>query len=133
MDYCPKCGAKVTDEMKFCPKCGNTLIAETTPVSAAPAPAPQPMRYEKQEKHEKEARGEKQEKYERREMREYSFMGPLVGGVILIFIGLAFYLALTTATGLEIIGASLFVLIGLIVIIAAVYAATVAARRHPST
>jgi len=141
MSSCPKCGAKIREEMNFCPKCGTSLkaqVAAVPPPPAAPQPPPTqaPIRVEKEEKREKEEKGEKrekEEKEERREKREYAFMGPLVGGVILILLGFGLYLLLTTAISWEVIGAVIFVIIGIIIIVGAVYAAVTASRRHPPT
>ena len=137
MSYCPKCGAKTREEMNFCPKCGATLKAEKA-TAAAPTtvpPATQHVKVEKEEKHEKEEKGEKNEpeKGERYEKRESAFIGPLVGGFILIFAGLAFYAMLTGMFSWQTVGALFFVVIGIIVIAGAVYAATMASRRHPRT
>lgn len=126
--------------MNFCPKCGTTLKAAlAAPAPAAPQLPSAPVGVEKEEKREKEEKGEKgerhemMEKEERYEKRESAFMGPLIGGLVLIFLGLAFYLVLTSAIPWEVIGAIFFVLIGIIIIAAAVYAATMASRRHPPT
>jgi len=140
MPYCPKCGAKVREEMGFCPNCGAALKVEQPPAEAAP---PAPYRAEKAEKHEKrekrekeekEERAEKREKTEKHEKREYGYIGPLIGGLILIFLGLMFYLALTRpGVSLAMIGAFFVVIIGIIIIVGAVYAAMMATRRHPET
>ena len=113
MPYCPKCGTEVREEMAFCPKCG-------APLKGPPAG----YRPEKAEKSEKEEKREKTEKYEK---REFGVIGPLIGGLILIFLGLMFYLELTGFARREILWAFFFVIIGIIIIIGAVYAA----RRHP--
>lgn len=135
MSYCPKCGTKVREEMSFCPKCGAALKVEQPPAEAAP---PAPYRAEKAEKHEKREKREKGEKEEREkaekhEKREFSYIGSLIGGLILISIGLIFYLALTTSINVAVIGAFFIVIIGVIIILGAVYAAMMASRRHPET
>jgi hypothetical protein len=137
MSYCPKCGAKTREEMNFCPKCGATLKAEkaTAAAPATPPPTTEHVKVEKEEKHEKEEKDEKNEpeKGERYPRRESAFIGPLVGGFILIFAGLAFYAVLTRMFSWQTVGALFFVVIGIIVIAGAVYAATMASRRHPRT
>jgi uncharacterized membrane protein YvbJ len=137
MSYCPKCGAKTREEMNFCPKCGTTLKAEKVAAAATTTapPTTQHVKVEKEEKHEKEEKGEKNEpeKGERYEKRESAFIGPLVGGFILIFAGLAFYAMVTGMFSWQTVGAFFFVVIGIIVIAGAVYAATMASRRHPRT
>ena len=130
MSYCPKCGTKVSEEMAFCPKCGAPLKAEQPPTAA---PAPAPRRAEKAEKEEKREKEEKEEKEERREKREFGFIGPLVGGLVLIFLGLAFYLQVTGFLRRGFVLAAFLVVIGVIVIVGGVYAAMLATRRHPKT
>jgi len=84
MPYCPKCGAEVSEGMNFCSKCGATL-----------GPLPPRVRREKEEKHEKREKSEKAEKHEK---REYSYIGPLIGGLILIAVGLMAYIATISPT-----------------------------------
>ena len=126
MTYCPKCGTKVSEEMAFCPKCGAPLKAEKPPTEAVPPAGYRPEKAEKAEKHEK---GEKREKTEKYEKRELGFIGPLIGGLILIFLGLMSYLQVTGFLGREAVGAFFLILIGIIIIIGVIYAA----RRHPRT
>lgn len=128
MPYCPKCGAKVSDEMAFCPKCGATLKAEKPPVAAAPAPAP-PIaeKAEKAEKREKGEKTEKREKEEKHEKGEFGILAPLIGGLILIFLGLMSYLQITGILRREVAWASFLIIIGVVIIVGALYAT----RRHP--
>ena len=128
MPYCHKCGAKVSDEMAFCPKCGAALKAEKPQVEAAPAPAlPRAEKGEKAEKREKEEKAEKGEKAEKHEKGEFGILGPLIGGLVLIFLGLMSYLQITGILGREVAGASILIIIGVIIIVGAIYAT----RRHP--
>ena len=132
MSFCPKCGNKVDEAMAFCPRCGAPLKGEA-PVQAAPAPAPQ--RGEKAEKGEKQEKHEKQEpeKGEKHEKGEYGFIGWLIGGIVLILIG---FFALLQFTGYLSWGAGwalVLLIIGAIIIIAAVYLTSKARRRYPST
>jgi uncharacterized membrane protein len=128
MPYCPGCGFEVDKEMVFCPKCGAPLKVEQPVAEARPAPAYQ--RAEKQEKHEKE---EKREKTEKHEKREFGLIGPLIAGLILIFLGLMFYIQVTGLIVSGIAGALFLIMIGIIIIIVGIYAAVMAARRHPRT
>jgi len=132
MSYCPKCGSKVDEEMTFCPKCGASLKVEKV---ATATPETRPTTYRRDEKtEEKSEKHEKREKQEKHEKREYGFIGPLIGGVILLFIGLAIYLP-TAVPGynVNVVWALFFVLIGLLVIVGGVYGVIVAGRRHPRT
>jgi len=145
MPNCPKCGAKVTEGMNFCANCGAALkpttpaVQEAAPTTPAPAPAPapaQPSRPEKYEKHEKREKGEKHEKTEKTEKyekREAGYVGPIIGGTILIALGLFFYLMMTMRTDQGRMWAYFFIIIGIVIIIAGAYAAATASRRHPPT
>ena len=86
LPFCPKCGAEVPDGAVFCPKCGNQMPDSTTVAE---------RRYARREKDEKREKGEKDEKHEeKREKDEKSGdrTGALVGGLILIWLGISFYL-----------------------------------------
>jgi len=139
MPYCSKCGAQVREEMAFCSKCGAALKVEQPPAEAAAPAPPAPYRAEKAEKHEKrekEEKGEKrekEEKTEKHEKREFGVIGPLIGGLILICCGLLFYLTVTARLKWQVIGPLFVIIIGIIIIVGALYAAMMATRRHPST
>jgi uncharacterized membrane protein YvbJ len=133
MSYCPKCGNKVEETMGFCPRCGAPLKLEA-PVQAQPAP-PAPRREEKAEKGEKQEKREKQEpeKGEKHEKGEYGFVGWLIGGLILIFIGAMAFLNIHYHFVTPAVGTALFLLIvGVTIIIAAIYLVTTARKRSPS-
>lgn len=134
MSYCPKCGSKIDEDMSFCPKCGAPLrVEKVTPVTPETRPTQYRRDEKTEEKSEKHEKGEKSEKSEKHEKREYGFMGPLIGGVILLFIGMALYLRVTNNIQVETLWALFFVLIGLLVIVAGVYGVIMAPRRHPRT
>lgn len=86
--YCSKCGAELPVGSSFCPKCGAPIGNATQ--GSAQSPYYRRRReyrnekYEKQEKHEKNEKGEKG--------RGGSIIGPVIGGLILIWLGLTFYL-----------------------------------------
>jgi uncharacterized membrane protein YvbJ len=128
MVYCPKCGNEVDEAMAFCPRCGAPLKMEA-PAQAAPAP----QRGEKAEKGEKQEKHEKQEpeKGEKHEKGEYGFVGWLVGGVILILVGFFALLQIANIITPGIGWAVALLIIGVIVIIAAVYFASMARKRYP--
>jgi len=119
VSYCPKCGNKIEEEMSFCPKCGTPLKAQPASMGSRPT-------YRRDEKAEK---GEKTEKREKGEKHEYGFLGPLIGGLILIFIGAASFLKIDSS----VIWAFFLVLIGVLIIVGAAYGYMMAARRHPKT
>ncbi len=130
MSYCPKCGNKVDENMTFCPRCGASLKV-AAPVQAAPAPAPK--KDEKAEKGEKQEKQEKQEpeKGEKHEKGEYGFIGWLIGGAVLILIG---FFALLQFAGYITSGMSwavVLLIVGVIIIIGAVYLTTRARKRYP--
>ena len=131
MVYCPKCGNEVDENMAFCPRCGAPLKAAAAPVQAAPAP----QRNEKAEKGEKQEKREKQEpeKGEKHEKGEFGFVGWLVGGLILILIGFFALLQITNVITSGMSWAVVLLIIGVIVIIAAVYFASMARKRSPHT
>lgn len=135
MSYCPKCGSKIDEEMSFCPKCGAPLKAAAVAAPAAPTvPPTSAPSYRRDEKSdEKSEKQEKQEKNEKHEKREYGFMGPLIGGLIILFIGSALYLRATTSYPVEVLWALFFVLVGLVIIVGGIYGVIVAGRRHPRT
>ena len=87
--FCAKCGAALPENATFCPNCG------TPTASSAWQQATQPPRwerrydrYEKREKREKNEKGEKHEKG-----RGGDIYGAITGGLILVWLGISFYLA----------------------------------------
>lgn len=126
MPYCQKCGSEAREEMAFCPKCGAALKVEKAPVEAPLAPVPSSP--EKAEKREKEEKTEKTEKHEK---REFGVIGPLAGGLILIFVGFLFYLAVTGYLERQIIGPLLLIVVGIAIMVGVVYGLMTATRRHP--
>ena len=96
MPYCHKCGAEVREDAQFCPNCGTSL--------RAPAATPYSGKWrrdrgEKQEKDEKREKGEKNEKGEKQEKGEGSRISPIIGGLVLIWLGVTLYLAATGIVG----------------------------------
>jgi uncharacterized membrane protein YvbJ len=132
MSYCPKCGNQVDENMTFCPRCGAPLKAEA-PVQAAPAPPPK--KSEKGEKGEKQEKHEKQEpeKGEKHEKGEYGFIGWLIGGIVLILIGFFALLQIAEILPSGMGWAFLLLIVGVVIIIFAVYVTTIARKRYPST
>lgn len=131
MSYCPKCGNKVDETMAFCPRCGASLKGTPT---GQPAPAqPYRRRDEKSEKNEKQEKQERPEKGEKQEKGEHGFIGYLIGGLILITLGLFSVLQLSdyfkSDPGQS--WAIMLLIIGIIIIIGAIYVAIVARKRSP--
>jgi len=120
MPYCTKCGAEVSEDVEFCPKCGTRL-----------KPPPAPVRMEKAEKEEKEEKREKAEKAEKHEKREFGYVGPLVGGVILIIVGIMLYLATVSPMYMHDWGPVFLIMVGIIILALGLYAALIAAKRSP--
>lgn len=120
--------------MVFCPRCGASL-KDTLPIGQ-PVPA-QPYRRrdeksEKNEKQEKQTNRERPEKGEKNEKGEAGFIGYLIGGLILITFGLFSVLQLSGYfgdTGQN--WAIMLLIIGIIIIIGAIYIALVARKRSP--
>jgi uncharacterized membrane protein YvbJ len=111
MSYCPKCGNKVDETMFYCPHCGTTLKG-TTQSQTPPAPPNHPEKGEKQVE------------------SEHSFIRFLIGGLILITIGVFAILDLTSSaltSGQDLV-VMLFI-IGIIIIIGAVYVAITGRKR----
>jgi len=122
---CPKCGSNVSEEMSFCPRCGASLKAEQVTARAPP------VTYRKDEKAEKREKSEKSEKGEKREKGEYSFVGLLIGGLIVMLVGLVAYVDITGIASGRLVWAVFLVIIGLVIIIGAIYVALTVPRRHP--
>jgi len=138
MPNCPKCGNKVTEAMSFCPNCGTNLKPAPPPVkiaALAPTAAPPPpiTRYEKQEKREKEEKHEKSETTEKHEKQQYGSFGPIIAGVILIMLGLFFYLMMTMNFPTQFAWAYFLIIVGIAIILLVIIGAVMASRRHPST
>ncbi|PVX27496.1 MAG: hypothetical protein CW716_02015 [Candidatus Bathyarchaeum sp.] len=133
MPYCHKCGSEVTEENSFCPKCGASLKA------TAPRPPMPPEHHrnekaekqEKQEKQEKEEKMEKDQQHEKYEKQEYSILGPLVGGVILILFGFLSYLAVSGFINVSSIWPFILIVIGAIVILGVAAGAVMARGKNP--
>jgi Flp pilus assembly protein TadB len=86
---------------------------------------------EKGEKEEKQEKGEKEEKGEKHEGRRHGYLGPLIAGYILFWLGAAFYLQVTANPMywfVEIFGIVIFFLL---VLVAIVYGARLATKRTP--
>jgi len=104
--YCHNCGSELPPGATFCPKCGTPVYVSTPSSGGAPPPStsgspPPPTYYDsrdyrrqrrRQEKQEKNEKQEKHEKGEKGEKGGGGIIGPLIGGAILIWLGITFYL-----------------------------------------
>lgn len=107
--------------MRYCPKCGASIGAVRISRES----------YEKQEKQEKYEKHEKHEKQEKYEKGEGSRSWALLGGFILIVFGLVSIV--TTYAHIPSLsrGGILLVLVGIVIMVIAVYGVTRAARTNP--
>jgi hypothetical protein len=130
MSYCPKCGNKVDETMAFCPRCGGSLKAD---MGAQPVPQQRPTyrRDEKSEKGEKQEKNQHNEKGEKHEKGEHGHVGWLIAGLVVIIIGvMAFVRAMGYIPG-AIENAVVLLVIGVAIIIVAVWFSTTARKRSP--
>lgn len=115
--------------MVFCPRCGASL--KGTPIGQ---PTPPPPTYSRNEKSEKNEKQEKHENREKQEKGERGFVGYLIGGLILITIGVFSVLQISGYFNAYLSGQSwalMLLVIGIIIIIGAVYVAVIARRHTP--
>jgi hypothetical protein len=133
MSYCPKCGNKIDETMIFCPHCGTSLKGSPT-IPPAPSAQPYHRRDEKSEKNEKQEKNNHPEKGEKQEKGEQGFIGYLIGGLILITLGLFSVLQLSNyfAGDPGQSWAIMLLIIGVIIIVGAIYVALIARKRSPS-
>jgi uncharacterized membrane protein YvbJ len=123
MSYCPKCGNKADDSMTFCPKCGASLKMETRATPTYP-----PQTYRRNEKNEKNQQNEKREKQEK---GEYSFIGWLIGGIVVIAIGMfAFAHAFGYITS-PVQNAMILLVVGIVLVIVAIWMSMRARKHNP--
>lgn len=83
--FCHRCGAQLTPGASFCAKCGAPVFSSTTSIPGTQQS--QARRGEKSEKHEKQEKHEKGEKSGWRGM-----LGAVVAGLILMWLGVTFFL-----------------------------------------
>jgi F0F1-type ATP synthase assembly protein I len=104
--------------MEYCPKCGAPLKSARVYREA----------YEKYEKHEKQEKAEKAEKTEKHEKGEASRFWALIAGLIIIVLGATSLMA--TLFNID-SGPFFLIIVGILIIIFAIYGATRATRRSP--
>jgi len=132
---CPKCGPEVDETMVFCPRCGASLRAESTvdwrDELRARRREWRERRRELRGQRRQAEKSERKEKWEKTEKHEYTFLGPLIGGLVLIIFGAFLYLLIAGGYGAQMLTALFFVFVGVTIIAAAVYGVIMAGRRHP--
>ena len=74
---------------------------------------------------------EKEEKTKKYEKQEYSVLGSLIGGSILILVGIMFYLTVAGVLNLRSIYPFFLIIIGAIVILGVTIGAVRARKKHP--
>ena len=133
MPYCHKCGSKVSETMTFCPQCGASLKAteRSQPMHTEYYRNEKAEKQEKQEKHEKDEKMEKGEQHEKYEKHEYSILGPLVGGFILILVGFMLYLTVSGFINVRSLWPFFLIIVGSLVILAVLAGAVMAKGRTP--
>jgi len=114
--------------MTFCPNCGASLKAQAAWQPGTGATSAPPYYY--RHRHEKEEKNEKQEKHEK---QGGSYGGMLIAGLVVLFIGVLAYVNATTGflNGPQ-ASAAVLVIIGVIILFAALYYTSVARRRNPA-
>ena len=102
--FCHRCGAELPAGSAFCPRCGNPVAATGPPGAGAPPPSqPEPTDWREQRRQWRaQRRAERDEKYEKQEKQEKNeknekggrgnIIGPIIGGSILVWLGITFYL-----------------------------------------
>ncbi len=91
--FCHKCGAELPPGAMFCAKCGSPVEAPASTASASQPPIYTRHRERRNEKNEKQEKHEKEEKGEKG--RGGNIIGPVIGGLILVWLGITFYLQQT--------------------------------------
>jgi uncharacterized membrane protein YvbJ len=135
MPHCPKCGAEVDEKMVFCPKCGASLqMKQPADYREEWRARRREWREQRREARRQRMQTEKREKgeyWEKTEKHEHMLIGPLIGGLILIVLGILVYFSLSGSLNGQVLGASFLVLVGIVIIGFALYIALILERRHP--
>ena len=136
MSYCPKCGNEVNENMVFCIGCGASLKTSSTdqPGQSSPTPA-QPIRSdERSENNEKQKNQQQPTKGEKQTKGEAGFIVYLIGGLILITLGIFSVLEISGYFNSADSGQSwaiMLLIIGVIIIVGAIYVFVFARKRAP--
>ena len=114
--------------MTFCPRCGAPLTAG----AQVPPPYPQQRVQYRNEKSEKQEKNEP-EKGEKHEKGEFGYVGWLIGGFILIVLGLFAIAGTVGFLNEPTRNALMLLIIGVAVIVVAIFLSTRARKRYPPT
>lgn len=101
--FCSRCGSPLQENALFCPQCGTSVPqpSATTATGTSTAPSSQPMDWREQRRQWRaQRRAERYEKYEKGEKHEEktekgrrgNVVGPIAGGLVLIWLGITFYM-----------------------------------------
>jgi uncharacterized membrane protein len=108
----------------YCPKCGASLRAERVSRRTN-------EKEEKREKDEKQEKGEKGEKAEKQEKGETSRFWAFAGGLILMILGIVSFVTIFFNVREPWRGASFLVVLGVFIVVVALYGAVKASQRSP--
>ena len=116
--------------MIFCPKCGASLKVE--PQASQPVDWREQRRQWREQRRQwrREHEGEWAEKHEK---HEQAFMGPLIGGIVLVVLGLLIYLGITGALNWQVLQPLFLVFLGLIILVGGLYAYSIRKRYITKT
>jgi cation transport ATPase len=126
MTFCMKCGAEVPEGAEFCPKCGNQMTV-TAPLGRREL-REERRRRRREEKREKQEKEEKQEKGEKSGDRT----GPVMGGLILIWLGTSLYLAQTGYVKWDIWWPYFIIGVGVILVVLAIIRYSSSQHKAPA-
>lgn len=127
LPFCPRCGTENEPETLFCKNCGSSMTGERRRYRSWE----RGEKYEKQEKEEKQEKHEKQEKEEKHEKQEASALGQLVFGLIVICVGIMFYITVNNIVPARRAWPYFAIIVGIVVIVLTVFGSRVALKRHP--
>jgi uncharacterized integral membrane protein len=113
MPFCPKCGGSIEETMAFCPTCGTSLKSMPPTQEALGKEKQEPQMNNRPPEKEAEMEGEK---------HDYSYVGFLVSGLILIVIGAFAIIDLTsTLLSLSQVLEIMLIIIGAIIVCGSLY------------
>ena len=109
MPFCPRCGTENESETGFCKNCGYSMSGER-PRTRSWA---------------------REEKFEKQEKQEASALGQLVFGLIVICVGIMFYITVNNIVPARRAWPYFAIIVGLVVVVLTVFGSRIALKRHP--